>query len=89
MIQRVTVFRSARSAALIAALITGGVAFSGVIASDYRQKWGLSKIRRSGRIHVRLVNGKSREMILFGDSDPDSLRDRIVTTLGVGVTSAV
>jgi len=57
------------------------------ITSDHLQKWGLWTIQHSGRIHVHLTSGRSRELILLGDSDPDSLRDRIVTTLGAGVTS--
>ena len=57
------------------------------VTANARSKWGMGRIPHSGRIHLRLTSGRSREFILLGNVDPESLRNRIATTLGVGVTS--
>lgn len=54
-----------------------------------RQKWGMGGIPHLGRIHVLLKTGKTREFILLGCVDPESVRDRIVSALGVCATAGV
>jgi hypothetical protein len=46
-------------------------------------------VPHSGRIHVRLASGVSREFILLGDVDVDGVRDQIVFALGTPITSVV
>jgi len=59
------------------------------VEADSRQKWGMGGIPHSGRIHVRLLSGQSREFILLGGVDAEGIRDRIVAVLGTQVTSDV
>lgn len=59
------------------------------VEADDRQKWGMGGILHSGRIHVFLKTGRSREFILLGVQYPEEARDRISTTLAGSVTSAV
>ena len=53
---------------------------SDIISSDvlYKEKWGMGTIPQSGRIRLRLVSGKSREFILPGNVDADSIRQSIM-----------
>jgi len=39
-------------------------------------------VPHSGRIHLHLLSGKSREFILLGDPTPEDIRDRIVSGMG-------
>jgi hypothetical protein len=59
------------------------------ITSDDRRQWGMGGIRHAGHLHVRLVSGTIRKLILLGEVDPDEVRDRIIATLGTGITSMV
>lgn len=43
-----------------------------------KQKWGLGLIPHCGRIRIALSTGKSREFILLGSVDPQSIRDSIL-----------
>jgi hypothetical protein len=53
------------------------------IEADDRQKWGMGGIPHSGRVHVRLKSGKSREFILLGsDAIPEIVRDKMVSAMG-------
>jgi hypothetical protein len=52
------------------------------IEADDRQEWGMAGIPHTGRIHVRLVSGKSREFIILGTVIPDQIRTKIVSVLG-------
>jgi len=42
-------------------------------------KWGMGTVPYSGRIHLRLRNGKTRELILLGKQDAPSLVERLRT----------
>jgi hypothetical protein len=44
----------------------------------YKQKWGMGAIPHSGRIRVRMVSGKSREFILLGNADADTIQQSIM-----------
>jgi len=57
------------------------------IEADDRQKWGMGVILHSGRIHVILNTGRSREFILLGTQSPAAVRDGIVSSLAGGVPS--
>lgn len=57
------------------------------IEPDDRQKWGMGGILHSGRIHLFLKTGRSREFILLGVQFPEDVRDRVVSTLAGGVPS--
>lgn len=59
------------------------------VAVDGRQKWGMGGIAHSGRINIRLISGRRREFILLGDQIPEEVRDCIVGTMRIGVTSGL
>ena len=59
------------------------------VAADDRRKWGMGGISHTGRVHLRLTSGNSREFITLGSASPENIRDGIVSVLGAGVTSAV
>jgi hypothetical protein len=44
----------------------------------YKQKWGMSGIPHSGRIRIQTASGKSRELILLGSVDGESIQQQIV-----------
>lgn len=52
------------------------------IEADDRQEWGMTGIPHTGRIHVHLVTGESREFIVLGKVIPDRIRTKIVSALG-------
>ncbi len=54
-----------------------------------RRKWGMGGIPHTGRIHLRLSTGQSREFVTLGSVNPESVRDRIAAALGVGVPTSV
>jgi hypothetical protein len=58
------------------------------ISDDPRQKWGMGGILHSGRLSVRLNNGKSREFILLGCVDQDAICSGAAASLGIQVTSS-
>lgn len=53
---------------------------------DPRPKWGMGTVPYSGRLHVDLRDGKSREVILLGQQDGATLVSR-VRQLGYPVTA--
>lgn len=57
------------------------------IASDDRYEWGIAGIPHTGRIHVRLNSGESREFIILGAAHPDRVREKIATEFGIGEPS--
>jgi hypothetical protein len=57
------------------------------VAYDERQKWGMGGIAHSGRINVKLTDGKTREFILLGFAMGDELKDKIATTLGIAAST--
>jgi hypothetical protein len=59
------------------------------IVSDDRPQWGMGGIPHSGHVLVSLTSGKTRKLILLGETIPEEARDRIVSVLGAGVTSVV
>jgi len=58
---------------------------SAIVSAEavYKQKWGMGAIPHSGRIKVSLSSGKSREFVLLGSVDVNSIQQRIM----VGGTS--
>lgn len=44
---------------------------------DSRRKWGMGPLPHSGRLHLDVRGGKSRELILLGDQDGAALLGRI------------
>jgi hypothetical protein len=56
---------------------------------DERQKWGMGGIPHSGRINVKLTDGKTREFILLGFAIGDELINQIATTLGIAASNLV
>jgi hypothetical protein len=59
------------------------------ITSDDRNQWGMGGIPHSGHVHVRLVSGMTRKLIVLGEVISDEVRDRIIARLGTGITSMV
>jgi hypothetical protein len=57
------------------------------VAYNERQKWGMGGIPHSGRINVKLVDGKTREFILLGFAIGDELKDKIATTIGIAAST--
>jgi hypothetical protein len=62
-----------------------------IVSVEYneRQKWGMGGIPHSGRINVKLSDGKTREFILLGFAIGDELVNRMVATLGVTASNTV
>jgi len=54
-----------------------------------RQKWGVGGILHSGRINVKLSNGRTREFILLGFVIGDELINQMAATLGVNASNPV
>lgn len=52
------------------------------IEADDRQEWGMAKIPHTGRIHLHLVSGKKRELIVLGKVIPARIRTKIISALG-------
>lgn len=63
---------------------------SAILSVDYdeRRKWGMGGIPHSGRINVKLADGKTREFILLGFAIGDELKNKIVATLGVAASNS-
>lgn len=57
------------------------------VSSDGKSQWGMGGIANSGHVTVRLASGKRRKFIVLGEAIPEEVRDRIATTLGVGIPS--
>ncbi len=53
---------------------------SAIISVDvvYKQKWGMGPIPHSGRVRIGMASGRSREFILLGSVDAESIRQRIL-----------
>ncbi|MGD0910373.1 MAG: hypothetical protein ABR928_00675 [Terracidiphilus sp.] len=62
-----------------------------IVSVEYneRPKWGMGGIPQSGRINVKLADGKTREFILLGFAMGDELVNKIVTTLGVSTSNPI
>jgi hypothetical protein len=50
---------------------------------DPSPKWGMGNVSHSGKIKVRLKNGKTRELVLLGQQNGDELRAKICEAVGV------
>jgi hypothetical protein len=59
------------------------------ITADDRGQWGMGGIAHTGHVQLRLVSGMTRKFILLGEVVPDAVRERMVATLGTGITSVV
>jgi hypothetical protein len=59
------------------------------VTPDDRRQWGMGGIAHAGHVHLRLVSGRTRKLILLGEVILEQVRDSIVATLGAGVTSVV
>lgn len=59
------------------------------VTSDDRRQWGMGGIRHAGHVQFRFASGMTRKFILAGEVIPEEVRDRIVSTLGTGITSVV
>ena len=55
-----------------------------------KQKWGMGPIPHSGRVKIHTTSGRSREFVLLGSVDADSIQQRILhgTTLGGRIPDA-
>ncbi len=59
------------------------------VTSDDRRQWGMGGIPHAGHVQLRFTSGMTRKFILLGEVIPGEVRDRIVATLGAGITSNV
>jgi len=57
------------------------------VSSDGKSQWGMGGIANSGHVTVLLASGRRRKFIVLGEVIPEEVRDRIATTLGVGIPS--
>ncbi len=53
-----------------------------------KSKWGMGGIPHSGKIWIKMTNGKSREFILLGSVSPESIRDQILSSVARSAASA-
>lgn len=59
------------------------------VTPDDRRQWGMGGIAHAGHVLLRLTSGRTRKFILLGEGIPEQVRDKIVATLGAGITSMV
>jgi hypothetical protein len=73
--------RDIESARKLAALRGGFyIPYSGItsVQSSNKQKWGMGGVVHNGRVTVSTTAGRTREFILLGSYDPDTIRDSIL-----------
>jgi hypothetical protein len=58
-----------------------------VLSAEYdpAHKWGMGPIPHSGKLRLRLANGRTREFILMGSVDGDSIRQEVLSGVAAGV----